>query len=442
LFIGESSKVQKRISWHKWLPPLLALAFAVVVNARYVLFSFQIMAALLVVPFVFRFEPNSEKARHYLWLTIVFTFLLMLFKLQVFAYLASGCLFLWVLSLSFGFMGYLPLALLIAMSPALYYVVNIFSFPIRLLLSEWSAVLLNLAGVSVQNNGSYFTLSNGFSFYVDEACVGLKMMGTGCLGAVLILAQREQANKVFYSIRQLLLLLPVLLILLLLTNLFRIMALVMFQSAPQTTSHEVIGISSLLLYTFLPWHFISLRFEPKAQRQQNEELARKRGYALWLAILLGALILVGWQAIALFREDKDLAQMEWKGYDKKLEAEGVVQLSNDSVLIYIKPRMRPFEGGHPPQICWQASGYSLKEFRATKIGSLPVLLGCLEKEGQRQYTAWWYDNGQTQTNSEWAWRLDARGGYRVVNVNARDSVTLIHWCEMYARKEKCLWICE
>ena len=434
--------MQKRLSWDKWLPPALALAFAILINANYLLLSFQIVAACLLVPFVFRFEPNTSKSKHYLWLTLLFTGLLALFKLQVFVYLAAGCLLLWVLSLSFGFMGYLPLALLIAMSPALYYVVNIFSFPIRLWFSECTATLLSMAGISVQNKGSYFTLANGFSFYVDEACVGLKMMGTGCLGAVLILAHRERLKGAFYSLWQLVPMVLLLLFLLLLTNLLRMMALVMFQSAPHTISHEVIGVASLVVYTFLPWHFISLRFEPKALMQQKEVGERKISYALWLAMMLGALIFAGWQVIAIFREDKDLAQMEWKGYEKKMEAEGVVQLSNDSVLIYIKPRMRPFEGGHPPQICWRASGYNLKEFRTTTIGTLPVMMGCLEKEGQRQYTAWWYDNGQTQTNSEWAWRLDVVGGYRVVNVNARDSITLINWCELYAKKEKCLWICE
>ncbi len=421
---------------------MLALAFAVMVNAQYLLLSFQVMAALLMAPFIVRFEPNTPKSKHYLWLTMFFTALLALLKLQVFAYLASGCLLLWVLSLSFGFMGYLPLALLLAMSPALYYVVNIFSFPIRLLLSEWSAALLSFAGISVQNKGSYFTLNNGFSFYVDEACVGLKMIGTGCLGAVLILAQREQKKGVFYGFWQLLIYLLIVVLLLLFSNLFRIMALVLFKSAPQTLSHDLIGVASLLLYTFLPLHYFSFRFEPKAQKPAMEGKVNGGNYSLALSFLLAIMISVGWISIAKFRQDQALEELQVKGYAKKMQAEGVVQLSNDSVLIYLKPKMRPFEGGHPPQICWRASGYSLKEFKATNIGSLPVMMGCLEKEGQKQYTAWWYDNGQTQTNSEWAWRLDAVGGYRVINVNARDSLTLIHWCKSYAKKEKCLLKCE
>lgn len=426
----------------KWLPPLLALAFAVMVNAHYLLLSFQVMAALLVAPFIFRFEPNTQKSKHYLWLTLLFTTLLGLLKLQVFAYLASGCLLLWVLSLSFGFMGYLPLALLLAMSPALYYVVNIFSFPIRLLLSEWSAALLSFAGILVQNKGSYFTLGNGFSFYVDEACVGLKMIGTGCLGAVFILAQQEQKKGVFYSFWQLFVYALMVVVLLLLSNLFRIMALVLFKSAPQTLSHDLIGIASLMVYTFLPMYLIGLRFEPKAHNPAMEVTVNSSKYALVLSFLLAVMISIGWISIAMFRQDQALEELHVKGYIKKMQAEGVVQLSNDSVLIYLKPKMRPFEGGHPPQICWRASGFSLKEFKATNIGSLPVMMGCLEKEGQKQYTAWWYDNGQRQTNSEWAWRLDAEGGYRVINVNARDSLTLIQWCQAYANKEKCLLKCE
>jgi exosortase N len=343
--------------------------------------------------------------------------------------LSWGCLILFIVEFYYGAIGFLPFIFLMSISPALYYVVNIFSFPIRLQLSELTCYLFNLVGLTMVNKGSYFVLAGGQEFHIDQACVGLKMFGTGYISALIILAFKQQKLGLQIPFVKLVFWMLVITVLLLLTNLFRIMGLVFFRSMPDTLSHNLIGLFALLVYAILPYYFLVNQYlNINIIQNQNQFLGKFRIVQIPLVFLvIAAFLSFKFKENRVEqRRDLVLAQLEIPGFTKEEKEDGVMEFRNDSLLIYIKPAIRPFEGGHPPQICWRASGFELSNFNELTSGSSSYMFGLLKKNKQQQFTAWWYDNGSVQTVHEWEWRKKNEAPFRVINICAKDSSTIVN----------------
>jgi hypothetical protein len=118
------------------------------------------------------------------------------------------------------------------------------------------------------------------------------------------------------------------------------------------------------------------------------------------------------------------------GLQRQVHEHQVVSYYGRDVLVYLKPIGRFYAAEHSPLVCWAGSGFALTESGEDPGG---FYLGKLQKEapdGQREtlYTAWWYDNGAQQTNSQWAWRWAELRGSRpffLVNVTADNPDTLV-----------------
>jgi len=410
---------------------LLLLAFIcfVAFHAHYLLFSFQIILGLLVLPFLIKPDKTHIGNCKYAAFAFVFLVLGLFSNLQVFVFLSWGCFLFFLIEWFWGSLGFLPLFFLGCIAPALYYVVNIFSFPLRLQLSAVACELYAYAGVVVENKGSYFVLPNGNSFHIDEGCVGLKMFGTGFIAAILILGIKEKQTGKPCSFFTVALSMLVMLLLLVVCNFMRILVLVLFRSMPNTASHEVIGIVSLLVYAILPFYFL-VKLLPKNVRR-NQALIPKSEVTLKYLLPSTMLILLFGSTLyfSLVRTEnkRDLAleKLEIIGFTKTFKDDGVMEFKNDSLLMYIKPAIRAFEGGHPPQICWKASGFELQDFGERKLGNHSYMFGVLKKGNHVQYTAWWYDNAKIKTIHEWEWRRRNESPFRVINLNSLDSAYLL-----------------
>jgi exosortase N len=412
---------------------MLALACFIAFHFHYFLFSFQIILGLLVLPFLVK--PNKTQTGNWRYAVFSGCFLLLglISNLQVFVFLSWGCLLFFIIEWYWGALGYLPLFFLGCIAPALYYVVNIFSFPLRLQLSAVACQLYSYAGILVENKGSYFLLPNGSSFHIDEGCVGLKMFGTGLIAAVLLLAIKEKQSAKPFSFFAIAWSMFVMLVLLVLCNFMRILVLVLFRSMPNTASHEILGIVSLLVYAVLPFYFFIKILPQQSDQKQSFFSANQQSMKHLVPIVFLVVFFCSTFYFSSVRTEnkRDIAleKLVMPGYTKTPKEDGVMEFKSDSLLIYIKPAIKAYEGGHPPQICWRASGFELENFSERKFENYSYMFGVLKKGPYIQYTAWWYDNGNIKTIHEWEWRRRNESPFRVINLNALDSIFLVQSVE-------------
>lgn len=408
----------------------------------YFIFNLQTMLALLCAPFVFKIKEKNVHSWRYGLAFLFFTLAYFFLGTHMLLFFALGCLVMFSVELMVGKQGTLPFFFLVSISPALYYIVHSFTFPLRLQLSKYAAVWLNYMGMQVENQGSYFTLHDGFTFSVDSACIGLNMFCTGlCLTALMIgfTEQKTKKHLGFFPVCALMLSAVVLLVL---TNFLRIVTLVLFRSLPDTASHECTGIFSLLAYTALPMYALIQWSVKKWGRHILITPATENRYIPKKVLLLGVFciaivavhIKVNYDRTHLIKDLK-VAQLELPGYQKTMAKMGVAEFRNGESIIYIKPAVRAFEGDHSPALCWRASGFDLVDFNEKQIVGFTVFAGTLKKNNTIQYTAWWYDNGTQKTIDQWKWRFGKGEPYRIINITASQKNELEKLCTDFLKKK-------
>jgi exosortase N len=146
--------------------------------------------------------------------------------------------------------------LIVFMSPVFYQVSVILGFPIRLVLSNWTGIILKAVGMQVEVMGNMIWI-NGIDFSVDEACMGLNMLVVSLLLSVFIMAQRLRSQTKVLRFTFMIVFFCLVFLLTIVSNLMRIILLVLFQLLPNNPWHEVIGILCLFAYVLIPVYFLS-----------------------------------------------------------------------------------------------------------------------------------------------------------------------------------------
>lgn len=425
-----------------WLLPILVLGVAVYVLKDYFVPGIQIVLAMLIAPFIFRVKRPGSYSYNYAIAAVVFLVLHYYLTVSVLLFLSAGCLLLFSISCRRGRLGILPLLFLISISPALKYAVSVFTFSIRLELSKYAALMLNRIGMAVENKGAYFIMPDGYSFSVDTACIGLNLFNTGLCLMILLVSFAQQRYKKDLGMLPLVVAFGVTALLLVLTNLLRIVAIVLFRSEPGTIGHDLIGMGSLLLYTLVPVFFLIRwlirRFGSSPQTDQGESKPSfVKSLCLTLILCLCLVAVSGFvkqQSKAQVKDEK-LEMLRLPGYSKSLKEDGVYEFLKADVLIYIKPANKAYESDHPPAMCWQASGFRLDEISEQHDGDATILKAVLKRDSVTQYTAWWYDNGSEKTVSQWKWRFSKGEAFRIINITTDDPKKLDSLCRFYLKQK-------
>ena len=123
------------------------------------------------------------------------------------------------------------------------------------------------------------------------------------------------------------------------------------------------------------------------------------------------------------QQDVAFEKIEMQGFEKSIDKKGVLKLAADSLLIYIKPPSHIFQGTHDPRYCWSGSGYELSNISKTIVEKQTIYTAILSKDNDQLYTAWWLDNGNQKTISEFGWRFNSikqEEGFRLINVTSHD----------------------
>lgn len=419
--------------------PVLVILCGFVLLRNYFFPSLQIVLAVMVAPFIFRLRKGITSNR-YLYISLLLLCLYMISSMKVFLFLSVGSLLFFTIEGYVGLIGFLPFVFLLSISPALHYAVNIFTFDLRIGLSHISSEFLNYIGFKVQCYGNYFILPDGFKFNVDKACLGLNMFNTGLALSVLMIGLAEKKSERTLNITALFFVMLTSGLFLVLANLMRIITIVWFRSLPNTFSHEVIGILSLLLYMALPMALLInktvSRFGKSLYSSESFFLSFNKRKAV---VTICACALLCFSFMKIEKDSKNVVKdlkvekLTLPGYTKSKKEDGVYEFRRDSILIYVKPAVKPFESDHPPALCWKASGFDVEDVTETNIGGNTILVAQLKKESITQYTAWWYDNGSIKTTDQWVWRLNKGEPFRIINITAQNKQAMLKECERFLK---------
>jgi exosortase N len=381
---------------------------------------------LILIPFL-RSEGrcSNSPAKFYLYAAALFIALTFILPVKTFLYFSLVLGVVFFIDTNLFKCGYLPLLIMVIISPIFTYVTTVFTFPIRLELSSIAAQILALINPTISNSGNIIHL-NGTDFSVDAECMGLSMISIGLLTGVMLLSYYQRRTNSTISFLNSLLFLVFMLLLVIICNLFRIIFLVQFHILPETLMHEVTGLVCFIIYVLLPatlvTKFLTKRKEskPAINKVNNMNSGVKHSIPINIFVLI-ALIMI--TVYVKMKETSFVASTlnvsAVANYKSEAVSAGTTKFENENSLVYIKQIKGFYSTEHSPMICWKGSGYSFNNIHQKIISGSTVYSGKLIKDDDILYTAWWFDNGNYRTINQvdWRWKV-LRGGdeFSIINV--------------------------
>ena len=394
------------------------------------------------IPLVLTANPQQKRSLRFYYAALACCVLAWLLpaKTMLYACVALGLCFL--ADNVFGKINALPLLALGLMAPVCDYITRIFTFPIRLQLTQWAAGMLHALGLPAVAEGNVI-LYHSIAFSVEAACMGLGMMVVSMLCGLMLLGFYQKKYGRALPFPKVCLLLTGIFLLNVISNLFRILLLVVLRLLPDDPMHEATGIICLAAYIIIPllWAcpWLVRRFgkpiEMKPARRETDRFM----LALSHLCLAGCIALVAYKTTLPGAGTPAVAGLpSIPGYTLSALPNHVTRAENDTALVYLKPVGGFYRTDHHPTICWQGSGFAFKQVKEERAGGIAIYTAVLQKGEERLYTAWWYDNGKAQTISQWEWRWNAlRYGsdYTLVNITTATPAALrgetLRWLEKH-----------
>lgn len=419
--------------------------------------NFSLFLGFIFAPFIIRTVDNRPTNR-FLFPALLLGLSLFFIKTNSLYYGFGVCLGLYIWESRQGKLNNLPLFLLVVVSFLVQQILNNWSFPIRLQLSAWVGEIIAMLGYPITVSGNMIYM-DGQPFSVDPACMGLKMMVTAQLLALVIFAYFERKDKLVFSFSKIVFGLLSIILLTILANFIRLLALIIFKIMPENPLHDIIGLVSLAVYALVPFYFgvqfltrrigfntsMTLNARKTFLHRRLSENLFPRNYSnlsirhfesvRYLPILLlGSLFFYqghqSKQPIPIFNQPYPTEK--FANFKHSKTQNGMLKLENDSTLVYIKPPVSFFQGSHDPRVCWRGSGYTFQNIQIEKVESNSIYTAILKKDTEQFYTAWWYDNLKNTTIEEWQWRLEelqGQNGYFLINISSADKKALVQQVE-------------
>lgn len=428
---------QEQETWKRIFPflcILLTIGFAFPGLLNYLKPDLNLFLVLIAAPFVIQVKRPGEFSSRYAILTLIFLGLFVLMKMRILFLFSIGSALLYFIESHKGRLSVLPLTLVFFLSPVPAYLAEVFTFPIRLWMSKQTAGILTQFGYEVAYQGNIFTVGD-HSFSVDPACMGLNSLVTGIILMILLIAFAEQKHKRSLRFFQIVGLGIVSLLLLIGSNFFRMIGLVLFLSPAETLGHELIGLSSLIVYAIVPIYFLvnwGVKHKGRTSIISHKSRAVPNSTFLLSALLLISIGILSSQRKSLLDQPVDtrFSNIELAGLEKSDLEGGISKFENEELLVYIKAPSRFWGSDHSPAICWKASGFKFAQVEEFQLGGQSIYLGQLKRGKEMLHTAWWYDNGETQTHSQIDWRIRRLQGekpFLLINVTAEEKDEVLNY---------------
>lgn len=416
--------IKTLIKYQPFLLIGLTVLLALPVLSKFFKLNFEAIIGIMCFPFVLCFKKKAKHPIKWALISIAFVILYCLTGVMTTNYFALGFLIFFLLENTFGRINWPSIALLFIVSPFFNYIIQIFSFPIRIQLTKWAVIVLKTIHPKLEAHGN--VIQNGeISFSVDPECMGLNLIIFSLAVGLVLLVHFQKSTTVKLNFWKTTLFMVLLLFLTNLGNFFRIVTITLFQSQPGTLSHEIIGLFCLVVYTLIPIYFATKLYFAKKQKRDETPLQKrpisKQTIFIYLPIIISIFILnfIGPKG-KHSKVDEKYQSIQLKGFQKSIANTNIIKLENDSVLIYIKPPVGFFGADHSPKICWSGSGYKLKNQKETQLGQYLIQTSeLIDKEDNILHTAWWFDNGTDKTGLQLEWRTKSLNGavpFRLINV--------------------------
>ena len=418
----------RRGDWRRWRR-ILAIVYIPLIAADVYGYFNSVSAPLVLGALGLAYTPafGDQPARKFRfgWPALLFTALFFVAPVKTMLYLALCCAVCLYRESFFRRVPATTLFILALLTPVAGYFADTFSFPIRMGLTSFAGSIIRLGGsrITVEGNTIFF---RDHLFSVDPACMGLHMLIVSLLCALLLMNYYQRREKRRLPVTVIAVVLLVTTLLNILANLVRIVSLVFLLIVPEDPLHGIFGLLLLSAYVLLPLlpmiRYVIRRWGHPVPPANGSPAVRSR--RVLAGNLLVATVLVMLISLVCFRKvpvHNRFSGNAIPGYTLQNLPNSIVQLDNSQSMVYIKSIPGFYYTDHTPSICWEGSGFIFQTLRERTMGGIEVFEGRLEKGKEVLYTAWWYDNGTTQTTNPFQWRWDEmRGGapYAVVNVTA------------------------
>ena len=423
---------------------------AMVFLSDYWVFDAALVVGLAVFPF--SLQSVGEPSSRYIFAFILLLIACFLMPSYTLFYLSIITGFIFVFETYKGKLSLIPILLLVTISPLFRYITDVFSFDLRLVITDMSVKILRkapLEGASdIKAMGNIIRLPDQTEWLIDTACMGLNMMAISLILTFFFIAYFQKKSYKISTNQGILCFTMGALSLTLLSNLMRIVVVVSLKILPHTSAHEMIGVLSLIVYTLIPLYFIiqkctQYRFFFKEKtvhlHVKKENFTHKSFVINKNAVHLIFFLLVFGRGfyINFYKKPEPNAvpmMVERNGFETTYLKDGVYQLKNDSVLIYVKNLPYFFTTEHSPMICWKGSGYVFKQIEKTNINGIFIYTGILEKENTQIYTSWWFQSGEFATTDPllWRYRMCSEGiSFHLVNISAANRETMLKETEKW-----------
>lgn len=344
----------------------------------------------------------------------------LVFRSNSFLYLAAMAALCFSIEAHIKRLPTLAYLLLILISPISYYFFETFGFEIKLQITHAVVWLLHHFNSPIVADGNTI-LINGTRFSIDTACMGLRMTSYAlCMTLFLHYYFLHNRNYPF--------LIDILIVIFALTlniaaNFSRILLLVIFRIFPDNPSHYIVGLLCFAFYSILPLLVVLPRIQKKYLTNNNSPNAVtyatptqsetktssntpkqcKQYTKYYFQSMLIVLLVASWIVIQKNYQQSIPTKALPKGFSKQTLANGTIQLSSQTALVYIKPIRSFLSSEHTPALCWAGSGYEISFINRGTTHKQQIFYGILSKHHHTLYTAWWiaYQNHKTIHQLEW-----------------------------------------
>lgn len=410
--------IYKRLFFYTRVVLLIVAAYPVLKN--YLHFGPLFVSGIIIA--IYSLQPIPTQGKGYWWwlLPLVVCLYLSIEGVKTFYFISCILTLAWLIENYYGKINLLPIVTLMVISPAGDYLFNTLTFPFRLYLTNWVAICLNSFGYPIQAEGNLI-IFKGASFSIDEACSGLKMLEGSILMMILLLSHISKKHHYRLNSFEVIKWLTLTLLLALIANFFRIIILVLFHIGPEHPFHFAIGIISLAGYCLLPLALLINKYCKGKQIDEEEtrKIQHSTGFHVFSLLVVGIVAFAGY--FAKVGSSPVSPVISVSGFKSENLKHGIIKLSNEKSLIYLKPLKNFYSTDHNPSICWKGSGYKMDFFTVKNIDNQKFYYGTLTNRKDKLYTAWWYQSGSHLTIEQLEWRkrcLIDNETFWLVNVSA------------------------
>ena len=256
-------------------------------------------------------------------------------------------------------------------------------FEIRLWLTEVATYFLQYIDPNYHHSGNIILIGE-HEFHVDTACMGLKMVLLSLFITLIFLSYQQQQKNTHTHAFIIILFLMISYLLTIISNLTRIILITIFESHPETLSHEFIGILCFITYTVIPLWFL-VKLIPIHSIKKKSQIGTTFNYTIFKSLIM---VLLSLFTLYRFTDigSKEKIQPEFvslhyfsEDFSSSLEDHNVIKLTNEDYLIYVKQATNFYAADHSPIICWKGSGYEVTKEQIITIANAKVYFSELKK---------------------------------------------------------------